>query len=172
MWWAKYYAYATINEFEEALEKDTDLPDDPAVLDTHPAVEATQKKVIKDNIQDGYCLPDHGVWKLRIARIRRPDVHGRVPKGNCVVHHKYHPQNHFNTPNLFQYHLYYHVYLLNQHEVISTTTSYNYITFRSNSLIFTSFSLAFQNYPPAISIPFSTTQQLYFYSIYLLNAIS
>ena len=49
LWWAKYYAYATIKEFEEALEKGMDLPDDPAVLDTDPVVEATQKRAIKDN---------------------------------------------------------------------------------------------------------------------------
>ena len=49
LWWAKYYAYATIKEFEEALEKDPNLPDDPAVLDTDVKVEAAQKKAIKNN---------------------------------------------------------------------------------------------------------------------------
>ena len=49
LWWAKYYAYATIKEFEEALEKGTDLPDDPTTLDTDLAVAEKQKRVIKNN---------------------------------------------------------------------------------------------------------------------------
>ena len=36
MWWANNYAYSTINEFEEALDDDSDMPANPYVSITDP----------------------------------------------------------------------------------------------------------------------------------------